>query len=418
MSVEREKITKNIIAETAFREWGKTGFRNMSLTLISEKLCITKAALYRHFKSKESLIEYMTLNIKDTIAAKLKYFIEMAAATDDVIALYIRFMVDYFTESHYRLFFYTIILSKFPFFDSEDMRKLRFEQIKILEKYLTKNNPALLENAENLLYYTSTTVMYYLSFQFYSKMFCCTSGHFIEEYVLSDSEIEEFKEDIINIVNYGFDTMGCSTDIDYNKIENSGEMKKESIPVRAKILDAIAFVVAEDGLWNVTIDKIAKKLGMAKSSLYLYFRNKNEMIVDMIETEFLSVNSLYKLWINESYDFYEKLYAHIYATFNYFKIDLEHMKIVNWMHFQNINLKNGEKIIRERYDFFIKAIEEKKIKQFTKFNYFPIVFLNVHITKDIMIYKSLGKNPDNRNTRFLYKLFLKGVKGGQYVTKK
>jgi len=41
----KTKITKDIIADTAFRVWGETGFHNMSLTLLSDELGITKAGL-------------------------------------------------------------------------------------------------------------------------------------------------------------------------------------------------------------------------------------------------------------------------------------------------------------------------------------------------------------------------------------
>ena len=54
-----KQLNKELIISTAFEEWGKSCYRNMSLTKIINKLKITKPALYRYFKNKKELLDIM-----------------------------------------------------------------------------------------------------------------------------------------------------------------------------------------------------------------------------------------------------------------------------------------------------------------------------------------------------------------------
>ena len=43
--------------------------------------------------------------------------------------------------------------------------------------------------------------------------------------------------------------------------------------------------MTEEGIQNASVDKIAAKVGMSKSSLYFFFKNKDEMLTKMVERE-------------------------------------------------------------------------------------------------------------------------------------
>ncbi len=405
------KITKNIIADTAFRVWGETGFHNMSLTLLSDELGITKAGLYRHFKNKDSLIDYMSQIIKDSIFNQLSEFISMANQLENPIDLYIDSMVNYFTDFPYRLFFYTIILTKGMIFNDEKMFELRFKQTQIFDHYLKKTgNKIDCISSERLLFYISSAVIYYLSFSFFLKF----GLHKGKDITITETEKNIFKNDLKNIIFFGFANEKNIPSINYSDIETKSIILKKDIPERSKILNAIASLVAEDGMWNITIDKIAKKTKMAKSSLYLYFANKNEMIGNMIENEFKSLNDIFDSIINQYDNFYEKLYANICGTFSHFENDLEHLKILNWFHFQDMHIHKKNEVIIKRYNFILDMIHSKKIKNFSVIDVFPIIFLNVQISKDVMIYQELGNTINFENKRFLYTMFLNGLEGGNY----
>ncbi|MDR2078717.1 MAG: TetR/AcrR family transcriptional regulator, partial [Treponema sp.] len=52
-------MNKKDIIETAFRVWGQELFKTTSLSKIVQALGVTKSALYRHFESKDALLEGM-----------------------------------------------------------------------------------------------------------------------------------------------------------------------------------------------------------------------------------------------------------------------------------------------------------------------------------------------------------------------
>ncbi|HPO49125.1 MAG TPA: TetR/AcrR family transcriptional regulator [Spirochaetota bacterium] len=52
----KKDLKREEIIRTAFSEWGKTGFRDTSLSSIALKMKVTKASLYRYFKNKEEII--------------------------------------------------------------------------------------------------------------------------------------------------------------------------------------------------------------------------------------------------------------------------------------------------------------------------------------------------------------------------
>ncbi len=62
-------------------------------------------------------------------------------------------------------------------------------------------------------------------------------------------------------------------------------MARNSEDVRDSIIDNSAKYFARFGLYKTTIDEIARSLGMGKSSLYYYFRSKEDIFKAVIEKE-------------------------------------------------------------------------------------------------------------------------------------
>ncbi|MTV50758.1 TetR family transcriptional regulator [Heliobacillus mobilis] len=58
------------------------------------------------------------------------------------------------------------------------------------------------------------------------------------------------------------------------------QRNKDKLPV---IIDAAKAVFARNGFYNSQISKIAKQAGVADGTIYLYFRNKEEILVRLFE---------------------------------------------------------------------------------------------------------------------------------------
>ena len=59
-------------------------------------------------------------------------------------------------------------------------------------------------------------------------------------------------------------------------MENAGRDK------RLAITNAAHTVIHEKGITNATVDDIAQRAGVAKGTVYLYFKSKEDIIVEMV----------------------------------------------------------------------------------------------------------------------------------------
>lgn len=88
------------------------------------------------------------------------------------------------------------------------------------------------------------------------------------------------------------------------------EYKEEA---RKKIIDAGLEVMSRKGYYNTTMDDIAAHLGVSKGALYLYFKNKDELVAAIVENfhiknrdsarETFPTQTPLKAW----YDFFDRI---------------------------------------------------------------------------------------------------------------
>ena len=64
----KENSTKEKIIEAAFSLYSTRAYEKLSLSKVASKVGITKTAIYRHFKNKESLIETMKQRLYEECA--------------------------------------------------------------------------------------------------------------------------------------------------------------------------------------------------------------------------------------------------------------------------------------------------------------------------------------------------------------
>lgn len=59
--------------------------------------------------------------------------------------------------------------------------------------------------------------------------------------------------------------------------------KQESLETRAKLLDAALDVFSEKNFSNASLTEISSRAGMSKGALYWHFRNKNDLLLRLVE---------------------------------------------------------------------------------------------------------------------------------------
>ena len=60
-------------------------------------------------------------------------------------------------------------------------------------------------------------------------------------------------------------------------------MVKKDKPKYKQIIDAAVIVIAENGYHQAQVSKIAKQAGVADGTIYLYFKNKEDILISVFE---------------------------------------------------------------------------------------------------------------------------------------
>ncbi len=71
---------------------------------------------------------------------------------------------------------------------------------------------------------------------------------------------------------------------DYSFIIRGGRMiMKKDRPKYKQIIDAAVIVIAENGYHQAQVSKIAKQAGVADGTIYLYFKNKEDILISVFQ---------------------------------------------------------------------------------------------------------------------------------------
>ena len=208
-----------------------------------------------------------------------------------------------------------------------------------------------------------TTSIFYLSFALLSEY----KKQFQDVKALNDAAKKKVIVTVKEILTHGF---GCTHNElilfnteQYERIEKNSFVQDSELPQRPKILEAIAQIVAKEGIWNVTLNKIAKTLAMSKSSLYFYFDNKNAMLENLIRNELEIIGRVFTSSLHLFDDSYEKIYSLLCKINSLVLKDPEHVKIINWFNFQSKDIESPDlELLKQRFSFLIEMLEEKTPK--------------------------------------------------------
>ncbi len=87
------------------------------------------------------------------------------------------------------------------------------------------------------------------------------------------------------------------------------------------ILEAAISVIAEEGFFNSTVSKIAKAAGVADGTIYLYFKNKNDILLHFFNYKTRQVFDEFRKAVDKGQDARSKLNNLIRAHIREFKKD-------------------------------------------------------------------------------------------------
>jgi AcrR family transcriptional regulator len=156
--------------------------------------------------------------------------------------------------------------------------------------------------------------------------------------------------------------------IPYDEIERKVTVPPPPKRVHDRIFQAIVDVSAEVGIRDASIERIAEKLGMSKSSLYSHFRSKRSMFETLIREEQRFLLKVLKENLSSLSGFAEKSYGFMYITLRHTLANSSLLSLFNWFRFQNIHIPirpprgsfMGD-FMKEYFSFFFEALSNGEL---------------------------------------------------------
>ena len=123
---------------------------------------------------------------------------------------------------------------------------------------------------------------------------------------------------------------------------------KRDRPKYKQIVDAAVIVIAENGYHQAQVSKIAKEAGVADGTIYLYFKNKEDILISVFREKMaIFVNNVEAI-LKQDIDTSEKLFRLIDSHFRILHED-RHLAIVT-----QLELRQSNKELRHRINEVLK----------------------------------------------------------------
>jgi len=324
-------MTKKEILETAYKVWGREFYLDTSLSHVAHELKVCKTALYRHFRNKNALLEAMTRHFFDDFAAFIQADYEKAMKARDKsegVFIFIRSIIEYYARNvNYFIFSMTLLndrkLDSFNMMEELSIRGINMEYFhrSIKEEY------ALDQVVMRLLFATLTSYMAH----FHNMRGSLTNPP-------DEAAVLKVIDMISAIIGKGLGYTNTEINqIDYEALENRVLGKLNNID-DDPLLKAVAGAVAEAGPWDASMEQVAKRSGLSKSSLYSHFKNKQDMLRQLFMTESMRIIDFSQSQIKQSEIPQEQLYLGIFAVAEYLRSKPDILVALDWIRNRKLNL--------------------------------------------------------------------------------
>ena len=324
--------TKERILDAAFSLYRTPIFREVSLSEIAEKVGITKAAIFKHFKNKDDLFDKMNERMYADIAAVLG---EMKTKYDNLQGEDAMPLVIEFCANHQEYLNY-LIVSRPEFTNDDFFQHLKSRGVVLLGGIFSDDGTIRDLSGYFKSVFVSATVILFAEIYGAVSRDCAGKG-------LSVPDTPLFASRLSSLIVRGLGGEGAAVaHLRLAEIDGICAQSVQKLGELDRILLAIAKVISAEGYAKVTVDRIAKELGMAKSSLYTWFTNKNEMIKTLIHAEVGSLFALMSENMKIGTTGGERLYAFLQTELAYLISRPQLIDVCRWLQMSEDFGKAGE----------------------------------------------------------------------------
>jgi AcrR family transcriptional regulator len=255
----------------------------------------------------------------------------------------------------------------------------------------------------------------FASIVFYISNFHETGNSF--EKSPSDKEIWDITCEIYGVIKNGLGfSAGHAGSFDFKKLEImvDGTLRNtEPEP----LFKAVAEAVAQAGPWDTSMEMVAKRMGLSKSSLYGHFKNRKDMLRRLFLNEFKRIVEFARQGISLSAIPAEQLYLGIYSIAFYLRSRHEVLAALNWIRTRKLDLGKPEKKMENFFRLFedieIEPLKDSGEDEKRKISHL-ILFLLINILMRPFMSENKNntvKNIQNNDIHLLYKYITLGLGG-------
>lgn len=296
---------------------------------LAAKVGVSKPAIYRHFTNKEDLLAAMNIQFFNELTVYLEKILKATDST--IVKSSLADLVDYFIQNPSYINYFIV-----QFAVNEDYEQKIADEFKKREIEFPKfKGVSDEESTFNLIrqFFCTLTILFFVK----------AGKELIQEGKIQKVP-ENYAKNLVEIMFYGL--KGGTKEGDFlhpEKISEERLLELEKLcriedgvlPEENRIFKALSRVIKSVGIFGVTIEKIADEVGMAKSSLYEYFENKNAMIRQLIEGEMNLLATIIAENSAEAKNFTEYLYVMVWTEFHYFLKRPSVIAIAGWLLMQS-----------------------------------------------------------------------------------
>jgi AcrR family transcriptional regulator len=400
-------MTKAEIVQAAFKAWGRCFYQHTSLSQLAGELKVSKTALYRHFLSKQALTSAMTERFFDDFAGFIRPGYERALQSGDREAgvfIMLRSIAEYYARNVNALVFSLINVYDRDSGGNAAAKRLKARGVDMGAFHLIITD----------VYAANPLIMQLMiaSLTFFMSNFHRTGNSFAGP--PSEEAIQKTIALTAEIIGKGFGYDREQVDsLNYEELENriaGAEQNVEDDP----LLRAVAGAVAEAGPWAASMDMVARRSGLSKSSLYGHFKNRQDMLCRLFMTEFARILAFARQGMGLSALPAEQLYLGIFSIAVYLRSRPEILTALDWIRTRRLDL-GGHEIIETNFFHLFEDIDigvlpggaDEEGKRHTSH---WILFLLVNILMRRSKGQVLG-NAQNSDIRTLYRFITLGLEG-------
>ena len=327
--------TKDQIVEAVFTLSEENLFDRISLSAIAEQVGISKAAIFKHFKNKDCLMAAAQDKLFDDIASLLlenqKLYSDIYISQEGLESAISR-IISFFTERKGYLFYVVKKFASSPHFESVIAIELQKRNVKRTLLSYDISDKGELQIIDRRLYVLETYTIASLTFFLLSRTAYEKKG-------VKLLSVQQFSEKSGNFLLNGLGTKELSlTEERKTELDKFCILTADQFPPENRIFSAFASVLDQEGAAGITVEHIAEKLSMAKSSLYSYFKNKNELVLTLVTKELLNLVDVIEERQKYAMTSYERIYMYLQICLSYFILRPAVIPVGGWLRFRKKTL--------------------------------------------------------------------------------